>query len=149
MSMSESEIQDLVAMRQVAEKAVEGADPALKEKAFEVMLQHLLSGASQPVARKRSRRNKTARPKASEYPEAKKPKKASGPKGLITALVEEGFLDDWRTLPDIQQQLRVRGHKYKQPALSPAVLSLTQADILRREARVEGKREIWVYRKYG
>ncbi len=149
MDIDEGQVVDLIAMREAAEKVVEGMpDGPMKVKAFEMAFQSLQTGGPKPVASKRSRRSKAARPKAGEQPEEKKPRKSSGPKGLITELVAEGFFSEWRTLPDIQKQLVVRGHIYKQEQLSPRLLELTKAKVLRRERKPEGKKEIWAYRKF-
>ncbi len=148
MGVDERDIANLIAMREAAEKVVEGMpDGPLKVKAFEMAFERLTAGAQVP-AKKPIRRKKKGRPKAGEQPGAKQTRKPSGPKGLITELVAEGFFDEWRTLPDIQKRLEDRGHIYKQTALSPALLSLTQAKVLRRERRTEGKREIWEYRRF-
>ncbi len=69
---------------------------------------------------------------------------------MLTELVTDGFLDDWRALPDIQARLRVLGRNYKQPAISPALLALTQDKVLQRDLRKGAKnREVFVYRKFG
>lgn len=143
-----SQLESLIAKRQAAEKAVEDAAPDLKEKAFEVMLQHLLSGERQPLANTR-RRKKTSQPKSGMSLKVKKSRKPSGPQGLITELVKDGFYDEWRSLPDILERLRVGGHIYKQSSLSTPLRRLTQAKVLRRKERErDGGRKIWMYQKH-
>ena len=85
---------------------------------------------------------------AGEQANSKQTKKAKGPKSLVAKLVEEGILDEWMGLPDVQGALRVRGYKLQQQALSPALLRLTQEKTLEREERdtTDGRKQ-WVYRK--
>lgn len=149
MVIDEAQVRNLIAKREAAEKVVEEMpEGSLKERAFEVVFQHLLTGGVGAVAKKRSRRSK-AMPVTTGEQAQKRHRKPSGVKGYILELVEEGFFDGWRTLPDIQKQLEVRGHIYKQEWLSPRLLELTKAKVLRRERRPEGKRKIWAYRKFG
>jgi hypothetical protein len=148
MPIEEPQIRDLIAKREAAEKAVAGTEPSLKEKAFEVVFQHLLTGGVQAPAKKRSRRRK-AIPATTGEQAQNRPRKPSGVKGYILELVEEGFFDGWRSLPDIQKQLEVRGHIYKQERLSPTLLELTKAKVLRRERTDRGDgRKIWVYERF-
>lgn len=156
MTIDDSEVQDLIARRQAAERVVEGMpEGTIKEKAFEIVFQRLVTAESQPRAKKRSRRRtRSARASTTDQPaaqpEAKTPRRSTGPYAQVTELAQDGFFDEWKNLPEIQEQLRARGHNYKQSELSPVLLSLTQAKTLQRERRPrEGGRDIWVYRKFG
>ena len=152
MSIDEDEIRELAAKRQAAERAVEGVAPALKEKAFEVLFRHLLETGGQSAGkapRSPTRAKSELGAKSATKPAAKKTKKVSGPKGLITELVNDGFFDEWRSLPDIVERLRVGGHIYKQTGLSTPLRRLTQDKVLRRRERErDGGRKIWMYEKY-
>jgi len=149
MSMDESQLADLIARRKAAEKVVEGMpDGAIKEKAFEVAFQHLLAGSAQSVSTAR-RRAKTARKPRAQPSPATRRKAASGPQAQLAGLVQDGFFDDWKGLPDIVQSLRVTGHSYEQEDLSKPLLRMTRAKILRREPRERDRgRTIYVYRRF-
>lgn len=148
MNITDAKVKDLVAKRQAAEKAVEGVDPALKEKAFEIVFLHLLDARGLPARRNAPRRARGIGSEIATKPAAKKAKKPSGPKTLIAEFVREGFFDEPRTLTEVQDRLRDRGHHYKQSALSPALLSLTRSKTLRRERKKNGKRDVWIYKNY-
>ena len=149
MGVDEGRIQDLIAMREAAEKVVEGMPGGpLKVKAFEMAFQSLQAADTTPAAKKRHRRPKTTSQARGEDAPPKRPRKPAGVKGYILELVEEGFFDGWRSLPDIQKRLEVRGHIYKQERLSPRLLELTKAKVLERERKPEGKKQMWVYRRF-
>ncbi len=148
MSIDESQVADLIERRKAAEKVVQGmADGPIKEKAFEVAFQHLLIASSQPVTTKR-RRAKTSRKHEGESSATARAKRLSGPRRQLTALLEDGFFDDWKALPNIVQELRVRGHSHKQEELSTPLQRMTRAKILRRElGQGERGRQMYFYRK--
>ncbi len=150
MDIDEVEVKDLIPAREAAEKVVEGMpDGPMKVKAFEMAFQSLQAPDRQPAARKRRPRGKAAQTATGEQAAPKPRRKASGPHGHVRELIEEGFFRDWKHIPEIQQQLRVRGHHYEQEQLSKPLIRLTRARVLRREGRQrEGKRDIWVYRKF-
>jgi len=148
--MNEDEIQSAVKR---AISIVEGSDvPAdLRATVFDKVWTAIMGGGVVAErGRPRRRRRATGARATGERPPAAKARKASGPKGLVTELVEEGFFGDWRTIGDVQEALRIRGHNLKQTALSPALLRLTQEKILQREPRPrEDNGEMWAYRKFG
>jgi hypothetical protein len=149
MAIDEARIRDLIAKREAAEKAVEGTDPSLKEKAFEVMLQHLLAADAPQTGSKRRRRSKRPRTATGQKPTQKRSRKSSGPQANVIELVQEGFFGDWKSLAEIQAELEVKGHHYKQAELSPVLLGLTQSKTLRRERRDrQDGRKIWVYQRF-
>lgn len=149
MSIDESQIAEFIARRKAAEKVVEGMpDGPIKEKAFEVAFRDLLAGSGQSMSA--GRRPKTGRKPRAGSPARTRRKTPSGPQARLAALVEDGFFDDWKGLPDIVQALRVKGHSYEQEDLGKPLLRMTRADILRREPRQrERGRTIYVYRRFG
>jgi hypothetical protein len=150
MNIDESQMADLIARRKAAERAVEGMpDGPIKEKAFEVAFQHLLTDTKQPVTSRR-RRTKTSRKPSGDSPVTQRPRRTSGPQGHLAELVGGGFFDDPKGLPDIVEELRARGHLYKQEDLAKPMLRMTRAGVLRREPRERDRgRRIWVYRSSG
>jgi hypothetical protein len=149
MTVDESHVADLIARRKTAEKVVEGMpDGVIKEKAFELAFQHLLAADGRSVST-RPRRAKTTRKTGRESSPAPRRKGASGPRRHLTALVQQGFFDEWKGLPDIVQGLQARGHSYRQEDLSKPLQRMTQAGTLRRQQKDrERGRTIWVYRRY-
>jgi hypothetical protein len=151
MTIDDKHVDDLIAKREAAERVVEGMpEGPRKDKSFEVVLQHLLAGDTRRVAGRRRSRGRTAQATKARSQAAQRPRRASGPKGLVTELAEEGFFDTTKLLTDVQAELRRRGHSFKQTDLSPTLNRLTKAKILGREqAEGEGGRQIWAYRRFG
>ena len=151
MAIDEDRIRDLIAKRQAAEKAVEGADPATKEKAFEVVLQHLLAADAQPVGKKRTRHRKTPPTESEKKRSGKRTRRQSASSVQTKSLVGGGFFNKWRTLPEVRKELRARGHSYEQSELSPILLAMTRDEILRREVKpgTSKKKKTWAYMKVG
>jgi hypothetical protein len=147
MNIDESQVADLIARRKAAERVVEEmADGPIKERAFEVAFQYLLAAPSEPVTARR-RGAKTKRKGTSEAAPTARAKRSTGPRRHLNDLMDEGFFNDWKGLPDIVQELRLRGHSYKQEELSKPLQRMTQAKILRRQSKErEGARPIYVYR---
>jgi hypothetical protein len=151
MSTDDEHVHDLIAKREAAERAVEGMpEGPRKEKAFEMVFQRLLDGHTQPRAPRRRGRGKQVKARTSEAAvstAAPKSRKAS-PREHLNQLVENRFFDSGRSLPEIAEELRKRGHIYGQSALSPHVLAMTRDSILRRDKdqRDDG-REMWFYKR--
>jgi hypothetical protein len=154
MTKDEDEIKELVSKRRTAEEAIEGVDPALREKAFEVILQHLLVGNAQspPVGvqtRRSTKKKEGTGERKGSTGEGRSPRaKKDGPKTLTKKLIDEGFFNDWKDPAQLQKRLRVKGHRYDVTPLRTALLRLTRDEVLQREQRqAEGGHESWVYRK--
>ena len=147
---------ELTAVLKRAAGIVERSDlPAdLRQAAFTQVLGALGMQASNgraPRARQRkpSETAGTADEKGSAPTKARRAK-PRGPKTFIMELVDQDFFAEWKTLADVQDALEARGRRYKQSALSPALLSLTQDGILQRSRKTdEGNRKHWVYKKAG
>lgn len=151
MTVDDKDVQDLIAMRETAERVVEKMpEGPRKEKAFEIILQRLLDGHIQPRTPKRRRRGKQVKARATEASVSTavpKSRKAS-PRAYLDELLNEGFFDSRRRLPEIAEKLRTGGHIYKQESLSPYLLKMTRDKVLRREQEAqEGGRAMWVYER--
>ncbi len=155
MRIDENLIRDLTAKRDAAERAVDGMpDGPRKERAFEIILQSLLSAVEVPAGKKRGRKDRKSKAKAPVAAESERaargPRRASGPQGYVRQLAHEGFFDEPRDLPAIVEQLRVVGHVYRQEELSTPLQRLTQArELRRRRDEREGGRKVWVYERQG
>ncbi len=151
MSISEGAIRDLTAIREAAEKVVEGMpDGPMKVKAFEMAFLRLQDAGTEGASKKRRSRSKAGGGRKEKEPTPKRRRSSSGPQGHLRELIEEGFFDDWRSIPEIQEQLRTRGHNYEQEDLSKPLIRLTRAKALRRERRQrEGQRNMWAYQTFG
>ena len=151
MSVDDNRVQDLIAIREAAGRAVEGMpEGPRKEKAFEMVLQSLLDGHTQRPAPKHRRRGKQTKVRTSEAPApvAAPKSRRTSPREHLSQLVADKFFDNGRSLPEIAAELRKRGHIYTQSALSPHVLAMTRDNILRRDKdqRDDG-REMWFYKR--
>jgi hypothetical protein len=133
-------IDQLKELRKKAEEAVaEMPDGDLKTKAFEVILQHLLS-------------TRTPSPQL-EPPE----KRALGKKELVSSgapgtrksrvllLKDEGFFTVPRSLAEVKDELRAHGWVHQQTSLSGPLQELVQERHLRRIKDQAGKKKLWRY----
>jgi hypothetical protein len=153
MGVDEGLLADLVARRRMAEQAVEDMpEGPRKERAFEIAFRTLVESVPTKGTRMKTRKSTKRKPTRARVEErvARRPRPGAGPRRQLTALVEEGFFDEWKGLPDIVQGLQARGHSYRQENLSKPLQRMTQADTLRRQRRQrERGRTIWVYRRSG
>ena len=151
MSIDDDYVEDLIVKRKAAEKAVEGMpDGPRKEKAFEMVLSRLLNEVGKRATSKRRKRGKQAPKRTSDTSAATAATKSrgGGARPLLDELVDEGFFGTERSLREIADALRNRGHIYKQEALSPHLLRLTRVKVLQRDkARPDGKKEMWFYKR--
>jgi hypothetical protein len=131
----------LVEARRRAEQAVSDmADPALKVKAFEVILNKLLSGGeSSETSRSRSRK------RAPNLVNVSGRKEENSKRGRILQLRDGGFFDEARTISDVRDALRDRGWLYNLTSLSGPLQSLVQSGQLRRALSSDGNKKIFKY----
>jgi hypothetical protein len=146
--VTQEDIARLIAKRETAEKVVEAMpNGTLKDKAFEVTFQYLLTAEQERPGRQTSRR----RPSKASTPSPKTGGRRSrqGPGSQLRDLVSEGFFGQDRKLPEIVQELRVGGHHLAPKAVSTALQRLTQAKVLRRrQEKGERNRKVWIYTEY-
>jgi hypothetical protein len=64
--------------------------------------------------------------------------KANTPRTLVIGLRNEGFFDEKRDISAIQAELQKKGRNFEGNELSPALIALTQKDILKRDKNAEG-----------
>lgn len=151
MGVDEGLLADLVARRQIAEKAVEGMpEGTTRERAFEVMLRWLLDSLPPGGTKRKSgkRSAKQTRPTPVNEQTGTRAQPAAGAQTHIRQLVDDGYFDEGRTLPQLADELELRGYRYEQQQLSPLVLELTRNRVLQRSRReTEGGRRMYVYRK--
>lgn len=131
----------LINLRKQAEKAVaEMPDGEMKVKAFEVILNHLLSGGQKPVAEARAESSpvvKTARHRATSG--------STSLSGRILVLQDEGFFKTQKSLVEVRAELKAHGWHYPLSAMSGTMQKLVQNRKLRREQAKHGNKEIWKY----
>jgi len=151
MSTDDQHVHDLIAKREAAERVVEGMpEGPRKEKAFEMAFQRLLDSHAEPQAPRRRRRGKQAQARVSAplAPTAAPKSRRASAREHLDQLVEDGFFDTRRSLPEIAKELQKRGHIYNQSALSPRVLDMTRDKILRRDKEQgEDGRKMWFYKR--
>jgi hypothetical protein len=127
---------DLIALRKNAEIAVaDMADGPLKVKAFEVILESLLSA---PI----SKRDSDPVARVTQSPQGEAPTSVAGRIGL---LAEESFFSEPRSLGEIQNSLKQHGWHYPQGNLSSPLVRLVRQRQLRRLQLAEGNKKVWKY----
>jgi hypothetical protein len=137
----------LVELRKKAEAAVaDMPDEALRTKAFEVILGHLLSEAAQgsPGA---------ATPHSPGVSKGKKALEAGlGTRGLpvsspdrILTLKSEGFFEGGRGIREIRDELQAHGWMYRLNAISGPLMKLVRQRQLRRAQFNDGKKKVFKY----
>jgi|SRR5208282_2612254 len=131
---------NLIAARRKAEEAVaDMSDGPLKIKAFEVILNSLITG--------RAEGSETAeRDSASGHPaDGGRPRPPASLADRVRALADEGFFGEPRSLADIQGKLAEHGWHYAQTNLSTPLIRLVRQRQLRRLQQAEGNKRVWKY----
>jgi hypothetical protein len=135
------DVKKLIDLRKEAEKAVaEMPDGDLKLKAFEVILNHLIS-ASVP-------RPRTQTAGATEHTPATQPSEdfpAKSVAGRIMVLKEEGFFKNPKVLAEIREELQAHGWRYPNATIAPILIKLVEKKVLRRQRIKEGNARPWKY----
>ncbi|MGH9498173.1 MAG: hypothetical protein ACRD3L_03450 [Terriglobales bacterium] len=134
----------LVEIRKEAEQAVHGmADGDLKVKAFETILNHLLSG-NVPAPSHAGAATKANKPSPKQKDTMQKAPKSFGER--VLSLKDDGFFAEQRSIAEIRQELKKNGWHYPVTSMSGPLQSLVQKKSLRRE-RVDEKegRKGWKY----
>lgn len=151
MNIDNSRVEDLIARRTAAERAVEGMpDGPMKEKAFEMVLRRLLDEVDRPATPARRKRGKQVRKPTSDLPTPTSParSKKAGPRPHLDELLNEGFFDTEHNLPETAAALQKHGHIFEQEALSPHLLRMTRDKVLQRNKRQrDGEKEMWFYNR--
>ena len=132
-------------LRRQAESAVQDMDEgALKLRAFEVILGHLLHSHGQSSV-----------PGAATSPlptrEKDIPSVNAVPRtvlGRLSTLKTEEFFSSEQSIRDVQAELRKHGWHYPLSALSGPLQKLVQKRTLRRQQSKDGNRKIWRYSDY-
>ena len=133
-------IDQLKELRKKAEDAVaEMGDGDLKTKAFEVILQHLLSTRAVPV------QSVSYEKRPHEKKEAKSSRSVSGAKSRIMLLKDEGFFTVPRSLGEVKNELSAHGWIHPRTSLSGPLQGLVQERRLRRIKEQGAKQKIWKY----
>lgn len=133
-------IDELKGLRKKAEDAVaEMPNGELKTKAFEVILQHLLSTrTSIPITAPTAKHEKGDKAETSKRSAVTMPSR-------ILLLKDEGFFKTPRSLSEIQAELKVHGWYIELPPLGTAVLRLVRETHLRRIKEQAGRTKLWKY----
>ena len=136
------EVDRLTKVRKQAEAAVSDMpDGALKVKAFEVILGHLIGDPSTSA----ERASVGGAVKSASASESKRAKTKPSIPGRILVLKDEGFFNKQRTLPEVQEALATNGWHYTQRNLSGPLLGLARKGDLRRVPFKDGKKKIYKY----
>jgi hypothetical protein len=126
-------------LRKKAEEAVaEMPQGELKTKAFEVILQHLLSTRTIPFQTLPSEKRQTKQDLVSS-------KVPGTSKSRILLLKDEGFFTVPRSLVEVKDELTAHGWLHPQSALSGPLQGLVRERRLRRLKDQAGKKKVWKY----
>jgi hypothetical protein len=131
----------LIELRKQAERAVEDMqDGEFKLKAFEVILNHLLSpGKTVPT----SDGSEVLKKPPGRHEPAEVDLESTG--GRILVLKDEGFMKSPKTIGEIRAELQAHGWHYPVTTLSGELLKLVQKRKLRRQRSKVGKKLVWQY----
>jgi hypothetical protein len=130
---------ELKELRKKAEEAVtEMPDGDLKTKAFEVILQHLLSTRTIPSQLQPSEKRHVKKDLMSSQ-------KPGSRKSRMLLLKDEGFFTVPRSLAEVKDELSAHGWIHPQTALSGPLQDLVQERRLRRIKDQAGKKKVWKY----
>ncbi|MBM4433437.1 MAG: hypothetical protein FJ025_05495 [Chloroflexi bacterium] len=131
----------LIELRKQAEKAVEDMqDGEFKLKAFEVILNHLLSpGKTEPMPGK----TRDAKTQQEKYEPMDMDSESTG--GRIMVLKDEGFMKSPKTISEVRGELQAHGWHYPVTTLSGELIKLVQKRKLRRQRVKVGNKLIWQY----
>lgn len=134
------DVKKLIELRKEAEKAVEEMpDGDLKLKAFEVLLNHLISGGVVPGSPpSRSTAQASTRAEENDYP-------AQSVAGRLLVLKEEGFFKSPKSLAEIREDLRAHGWHYPNATIAARLIKLVQMKRLRRQRVKDGRKSSWNY----
>ena len=134
------DVKKLIELRKEAEKAVaEMPDGDLKLKAFEVILNHLISGgvvSSSPSPR--SKEQLSTDSEESDFP-------TKSVAGRLLVLREEGFFKSLKALAEIREELQAHGWHYPNATIAPVLITLVQKKKLRRQRVKEATKNPWKY----
>lgn len=139
------EVKKLIEFRKEAEKAVaEMPDGDLKLKAFEVILNHLISIPAQVpggrAGRTPQRDTPTGKPARGQ---GESPAESTA--GRILVLKDEDFFKAQRSIAEIREELQAHGWHYPATTLSGELIKLVQRRKLRRQKVKDGNKTIWKY----
>ncbi len=131
----------IIELRKQAEKAVaDMQDGEFKLKAFEVILNHLLS-----PGKPESTSDSPAVPKTGAKRQRSVDKDAESAAGRILVLKDEGFMSSPKSISEIRAELQAHGWHYPVTTLSGELIKLVQKRKLRRQKGKIGKKNIWLY----
>lgn len=131
----------IIELRKQAEKAVaDMQDGEFKLKAFEVILNHLLSPGTPE-----STSDSAAVPKTAAKRQRAVDIEAESTAGRILVLKDEDFMRAPKSIGMIRAELQAHGWHYPVTTLSGELIKLVQKRKLRRQKGKVGKRNIWLY----
>lgn len=133
------DVKKLIELRKEAEKAVaEMSDGALKVKAFEVILNHLIMAQSKDLTdRERATRRDAVEPEIAATTESAA--------GRILVLRDENFFKSQKSIGEIREELETHGWHYPATTLSGTLIELVQNRKLRRQKVKEGNKKVYKY----
>lgn len=141
--MDQTQIDEMAKLAAAVEKAVAGVENAdLKVIAYQVMLGQLIGNVSN------SPTTRGARAHPAKASGGQRPRKG-GPTRHLAELLEEGFFDEQRNLSQTVEELRARGHLYRQSDISPVLARMVRAKQLRRlKVKNATGKDVWVYQRW-
>lgn len=137
--MNTAEIRELFRNAlQLAEELPDKMQEAGFNKAVDLLAQR--EGREQVTNRGKEQRGHASSSRPRSTPVRPKRSGRPGPKAAIAELVDTEFLRGFRTVPQMQDQLKQkRGHEYSLNELAISAVRLVRDDVLDRETNKEGK----------
>jgi len=131
----------IIELRKQAEKAVaDMQDGDYKLKAFEVILNHLLSpGISESTS------DSSVVPQVRSKQPRKNDSEAESTAGRILVLKDEDYLKSPKSIGQIRDELQAHGWHYPVTTLSGELIKLVQKRQLRRHKEKVGRKTVWLY----
>ena len=134
------DVKKLIEVRKEAEKAVSDMpDGDLKLKAFEVILNYLMSGGVEAkVMQKGETKEAPSKIEKEDFPE-------KSVAGRLLVLKEEGFFKNPKSLAEVRQELEAHGWHYPNTTIAPILIRIVQKKKLRRQKIKEAHKQLWKY----
>lgn len=140
------DITTLVQLRREAESAVaDMSDGTLKLKAFEVILDNLISGRSHAISRKPPALGRREQGGIPSVKQERRGPRADSKAARILLLKNGGFFTEERSISAVRNALRDHGWIYPLTSLSGALQGLVQKGQLRRARVSDGKKKTYKY----
>lgn len=135
---------NLILLRKLAEEAVaDMPEGNLKNTAFGIILQHLLSSETTSIVTQSQKKGSHKKHQSREKSDSSRTPGSA--KSRILLLKDEGFFANLKGISEVEEELKAHGWIHPQTSLSGPMQSLVQDRHLRRVKDKQGQKKIWKY----